>query len=158
MPVQVCSLIVDEPQHIPADGKYHLLHFPFGSSESSDDVDMHQMAQPDGYTIADWRTDDRSGLIWPSCEGWGSLTGVIFWDAGGYTELRDQFVRDPLNLSTGYNSTATQDHPPTPGGQYLHKSHELFVHPGTPIGLLVKHNASGPVDVTFAEFKLAIHT
>ncbi|WP_432169042.1 hypothetical protein [Streptomyces sp. 1222.5] len=158
MPVQVCSLILSEPQSIPGDGKYHILRFPFGSEESADDCNMHQMAQPDGYTISNWRTDDRSGLIWPACDGWGSLTGVIFWAAGDYTEIRDQFVRDPFNLSTGFNSTATEDHSPTTGGQYLHKSHELFVHPGTPIGLLVKHNASGPVDVTFAEFKLAIHT
>jgi hypothetical protein len=160
MPISVCSLIVEEPQSIPADGKYHLLRFPFGGGESSDEFGMHQMVQPDNYTITDWRTDDRSGLIWPSVGGWGSLTGVIYWAAGDYDELRDRFVRDPLSLpgSTSYDSTATEDFPPTPGGQFRHKCHEMFVHPGTPIGLLVKHDASASVDVTFAEFKLAIHT
>ena len=157
MSARICSLICPESQTIPADGKYHLLRFPFGGGESYDAWGMHQMQQPDGYTITDWRTDPRSGLIWPAADGWGSLTGVIYWASGNYTEVRDRFVRDPLNLTTGYNSTATEDEEPTPGGQYLHKSHEMFVHPNVPIGLLVKHNASGPVDVTHAQFKLAIH-
>jgi hypothetical protein len=156
--VTVCSLIVDEPQAIPNDGAYHVLRFPFGSDESYDTAEMHQMAQPDGYTVTDWSTDDRSGLIWPAVDGWGSLTGVIYWDSGDYTETRDRFVRDPFSLSTGYDSTATEDWPPTGGGQYRHKSHEMFVHPGTPVALLVRHNASAPVNITFAEFKLAIHT
>jgi hypothetical protein len=82
----------------------------------------------------------------------------MYWDAGGYSELRDRFVRDPLDLTTGYDSTCTEDHPPTPGGQYRAKTWGMFVHPGTPIGLLVKHDASKAVNLTFAEFKLAIHT
>lgn len=156
--VRVVSLIVDEPQTIPADG-YHLLRFPFGSAESKDPWEMHQVVQPDGHTVTDWQADDRSGLIWPSSAGWGSFTGMIFWEPGDYTEVRSRFVRDPLNLpgGVGYNSTATEDMARTPGGQYRHRCHEMNVEPGVPVGLLVRHNASGPVDVTFAEFKLAIH-
>ncbi|KPI08341.1 hypothetical protein OK074_3638 [Actinobacteria bacterium OK074] len=157
MPVHVCSLIVDVPQPIPNDGEYHVLRFPF-TAESYDAYTMHQAVQPDGTTVTDWSTSDRSGLIWPDQDGWGSLTGVIYWDSGDYTEVRDRFVRDPLNLSTGYDSTATEDWAITPGGQYRHKSHEMFVHPGTPVSLMVRQNASTAVAVSFAEFKLAIHT
>lgn len=160
MPVEVCSLVVNEPQSIPADGAYHIVKFPFGTGESYDDAGMHQMARPDGYTISDWRRDDRSGLIWPTFDGWGELHALMYWDAGDYGETRDRFVRDPLNLpgSTGYNSTCTEDHPPTPGGQYRAKHWGIFVHPGTPLGLLVKHDASKAVNLAFAEFKLVIHT
>lgn len=158
MPVQVCSLKVDTSQLIPADGKYHIVRFPFGVAESYDEHCMHQMAQPDGYRISDWRRDDRSGLIWPAVDGWGSLTAMVYWEAGDYTETRDRFVRDPLGLSTGPDSTATEDHRPTPGGQYLHKSHEMFVHPNVPLALMVRHNAPRAVAVTLAELKLAIHT
>jgi hypothetical protein len=154
----VCSLIVTEPQSIPADGAYHVVKFPFGGGESFDDHGMHQMAQPDNYTISNWRTDERSGLIWPSAEGWATLHALMYWDAGGYSELRDRFVRDPLDIATGFDSTCTEDHPPTPGGQYRAKTWGMFAHPGTPVGLLVKHDASKPVTLAFAEFKLAIHT
>lgn len=157
MTVHVCSLILNEPQTIANDGGYHIVRFPFGSGESYDAHGMHQMSTP-GYQITDWRMDDRSGLIWPAVEGWGSLTAMVYWEAGGYSEVRDRFVRDPLNLSTGYDSTATEDHAPTPGGQYRHKSHELFVHPETPLGFLVRHTSSSPVRITHAQFKLAIHT
>ncbi|MFF0139656.1 hypothetical protein ACFYRN_24785 [Streptomyces sp. NPDC005227] len=157
MTVQICSLIVSEPQSIPADGQYHVVRFPFGSGESSDDLDMHQMAQPDGYTITDWHHDDRSGLIWPSVEGWGSLNALMYWDDGSYSEIRSRFVRDPLNLATGFDSTCTEDAPATPGGQYRAKHWEIFVHPGTPLALMVKHDAGRAVNLAFAEFKLAIH-
>lgn len=158
MPVLVCSLKAETPQLIPADGGYHIVRFPFGSAESSDEHEMHQMAQPDGYQVTDWAADDRSGLIWPAVAGWGSLTALIYWEAGGYTELRDRFVRDPLNLATGYDSTATEHRPPSPGMQCWHKSHEMFVDPGTPLALLVSHNDAVARKVTLAEFKLAIHT
>lgn len=156
MTVYVCSLKVDAPQVIPADGGYHIVRFPFGSAEPYDAYGMHQMAQPDGYQITDWTTDDRSGLIWPAVDGWGSLTAMVYWESGGYTELRDRFVRDPLGLSSGYDSTATEHRPPSPGMQCWHKSHELFVEVGMPLGLLVAHNDTVPRNVTLAEFKLAI--
>jgi hypothetical protein len=159
VPVSECSLICPEPQSIPADGAYHVVKFPFGTGESFDDYDMHQMTQPDGYAVTDWRHEDRSGLIWPSVDGWGSLNALMYWDGGDYSEIRSRFVRDPLSLTTaGYDSTCTEDSPPTPGGQYRAKHWEIFVHPGTPIGLLVKHDAPRAVNLAFAEFKLAIHT
>lgn len=155
MAVYVCSLIVDEPQTIPADGAYHLVRFPYGAAESYDAHGMHQAQQPDGEQST--YPDARSGLIWPSVDGWGSLTAMVFWEAGDYTEVRDRFVRDPLNLAGGYDSTATEDHARTPGGQYRHKHHEMFVHPGTPLGFLVRHNARTATRITHAQFKLAIH-
>lgn len=155
MTVYVCSLITAQPQEI-APAAYRIVRFPFGASgESFDQYGMHQAEQPDGAIALS--SDDRAGLIWPSQHGWASLTAMIFWESGDYTELRDRFVRDPLNITTGFDSTATEDRPPTPGGQYLHKCHELFVYPGTPIALMVQHNDTESRLITHAEFKLAIH-
>ncbi|MEU1802327.1 hypothetical protein [Streptomyces sp. NPDC019937] len=156
MAVQICSLIVAEPQVIPPGG-YRVVRFPFGTAESYDALGMHQVAQPDGYTIKNWRTDDRAGLIWPAADGWGALTAMIQWEAGGYGELRDRFVRDPLGLSTGADSTATDHRPPSHGMQCFTKHHEMFVHPRTPLALMVSHNGSSPARLVLAEFKLAIH-
>ena len=157
MAVRICSLIVTEPQVIPPGG-YRVVRFPFGTAESYDALGMHQVVQPDGYTIRDWRTDNRAGLIWPSADGWGSLTAMIQWEAGGYSELRDRFVRDPLGLSTGADSTATDHRPRSPGVQCFTKHHEIFVHPGTPLALMVSHNNSASTRLVLAEFKLAIHS
>lgn len=152
----VCSLKTETPQLIPADGGYHIVRFPYGTAESSDEHGMHQSAQPDGYQITDWAKDDRSGLVWPTLDGWASLNAMVFWDSGNYTEIRDRFVRDPLGLAGEPDSTCTEDHPTTPGGQYRAKHWELFAHPGTPLALLVRHNASAPVNITLAELKLSI--
>lgn len=157
MGIQVCSLINSRPQSIPPGSDYVVVRFPFeAEGESYDRYGMHQPDQPDGAR-ADY-DDPRSGLIWPSVDGWGSLTAMIHWADGSYTETRDRFVRDPLNLAGGADSTATEDHATTPGGNYHHKSHEMFVHPGTPVALLVRHNARTPQRLVFAEFKLAIHS
>lgn len=156
MSVLVCSLINKEKQVIPPGG-YHILRFPFGGGESYDTHGMHQMDQPDGYQITDWRTDDRSGLIWPAAGGWGVLTGIVYWEDGSYTELRDRFERDPLNLSTGSDTTATDHRPQSPGVQCFTKTHQMFVHSDTPVAFKVGHNSSGAQTTYLAEFKLAIH-
>src|SRR5690606_29693257 len=104
-----------------------------------------------------WDSDDRAGLIWPAVEGWGELTANIHWESGSYTELRDRFVRDPLGLAGGADSTGTDHRPPSPGMQCFTKKHSIFVRPGTPIALLVAHNASTPRKIVHAQFKLAIH-
>lgn len=151
----VCSLKVDRVQTAPAGDSYYLVRFPYGADqESFDPHNMHPAAQPDGKTSA-W-PDTRSGLIWPSVSGWASLTAMVFWEAGSGSEYRARFVRDPLGLTTGLDSTATTDDAATPGGQYRHYCHEIFVHPGTPLGLMVRHPAPGGLDITLAEFKVAI--
>ncbi|MFZ4160416.1 hypothetical protein ACOZDE_18595 [Streptomyces griseoincarnatus] len=156
--VQVCSLKVDTPQLIPPGTTYRIVRFPFGAGESTDRFEMHQTVQPDGYVVTDYATDDRSGLIWPSRPGWGHLYAMIQWEAGGYTELRDQYVRDPLGLTPSPNdTTATEHRTPTPGGQYFVKNHGIFVNPGTPLALRVTHNDAAPRLLTLAEFKLVIH-
>ncbi|GGY17708.1 hypothetical protein [Streptomyces djakartensis] len=160
--VQVCSLKVDTPQPIAPGSGYKVVRFPFGAAESSDRFEMHQAAQPDGYVVSDWATDDRSGLIWPAKTGWGQLYAMIHWEApsgtGGYTELRDQFVRDPLGLTPDPgDTTATEHRAPSPGGQYFTKSHGIFVAPGTPLALRVTHNDANARLLTLAEFKLVIH-
>lgn len=158
MTVYVCSLKVETDQVIPNDGQYHVVRFPFGSSEPYDVYGMHQVAQPDGYTVTNWSGDDRAGLIWPFTDGWGSLTAIVQWESGDYTELRDQFVRDPLGLTSNPNDTTCTEHrPPSPGMQCWSKHHEFFVHPDTPLALRVAQNASSSRKVTLAEFKLAIH-
>jgi hypothetical protein len=156
--VYVCSLILSEPHSIPNDGGYHIVRFPYDvTGESYDAHGMHQQTQPDGYQVVNWQADDRSGLIWPAVSGWGVLTANIHWESGNYSELRDRFVRDPLGLSTGYDSTATDHRPPSPGMQCFTKQHQMFVHPGTPVSLLVAQNASTARKVKHAQFKLAIH-
>lgn len=71
-----------------------------------------------------------------------------------------RFVRD--SLGPGYDSTATTDTWKTGGGQHKTYLWQMFVHPGTPVGL--KISARGPSDTkvptetTHAQFKLAIHT
>ncbi|WP_309317369.1 hypothetical protein [Streptomyces salinarius] len=156
--VQVCSLKVDTPQEIEPGTTYKVVRFPFGSGESTDRFEMHQVAQPDGYVVTDWANDDRSGLIWPSKAGWGELHAMLQWEAGDYTELRDQYVRDPLGLTGNPNdTTATEHRPPSPGGNYFVKTHGIFVTPGTPLALRATHNDSVPRLLTLAEFKLVIH-
>jgi hypothetical protein len=150
--VRVVSLKVDVAQSIPDDGGYHIVRFPT-VGESYDPWGMHDPAQPDGSLVTNWKTDDRSGLIWPSVAGWGTLTALLYWEAGDYSELRDRFVRDPLGA---YDSTATEHRPPSPGIQCFHKSHEMFVRPDVPVALLAAVNA-GSCRLTLAEFKLAIH-
>lgn len=155
MALYICSLIRNVDQWIPPNS-YTLVRFPFGSYESYDAWGMHNVAQPDGYHVDDWDSDDRSALIWPHTHGWGWLTAMAFWEGGGYSETRDRFVRDPLNLTSGYNSTATEDEEPTPGGQYKSKHHEIFVDPDTPLGFMVKHSDSTDRKLMHAQFKLAI--
>jgi hypothetical protein len=80
----------------------------------------------------------------------------MYWAPGQYSEVRSRFVRDPLNLAGGPDSTCTEDSRTTPGAQFRAKAWGMFVHLGTPIALLVRHNGSSPVALTHAQFKLAI--
>lgn len=152
--VRVVSLKVDVGQSIPDDGAYHVVRFPY-LDQSYDAWSMHMPVQPDGRAVTSWSKDDRSGLIWPSVAGWGVLTSLVYWEAGGYDELRDRYVRDPLGAAP--DSTATEHRPPSPGIQCFHKTHQMFVRPDTPIALLVAQDAGLARKVTLAEFKLAIH-
>ncbi|MEV6565853.1 hypothetical protein [Streptomyces kronopolitis] len=155
--VAVCSLKRDSKQTI-LPNSYQIVRFPFGVSEPSDNCGMHQTQQPDGYEITQWDTDDRSGLIWPSQAGWGELHAMIQWEDGQYTELRDQFVRDPLGYGLDpENTTATDHRPRSPGMQCFTKGHGIYVSPDVPIALRVTHNDSRSRAVTLAEFKLVIH-
>ncbi|MEV5934064.1 hypothetical protein AB0L56_15305 [Streptomyces sp. NPDC052079] len=156
--VQVCSLKRDTPQSIPANSPYTIIRFPFGSAESTDRFAMHQVNQPDGHVVTNWDSDDRSGLIWPSTAGWGVLYAMIQWEAGGYDELRDQFVRDPLGLTPSPNdTTATEHRPPSPGMQCWTKQWGIFVDPDVPLALRATHDDSVARKIVLAEFKLVVH-
>jgi hypothetical protein len=132
-----------------------MVRFPFGAAESWDPCDMHPVNQPDGLLVTD--RDARAGLIWPAHDAWARLDALLYWDTGDYTEVRSRFVRDPLGLTGPPDSTCTEDHLATPGGQYRAKSWAIFVHPDTPIGLMVRHNSARPVRLALAEFKLSYH-
>jgi len=152
--VLFCSLQASPDQVIPP-RVWTLLKFPY-DSESDDRWSMHQPAQPDGTTAV--FPNDESGLIRPAMEGLGHLTACIQWEAasssGGYNELRDQFVRDPLG-SPDY--TAVDHRVPSGGLQFFTKHHEIVVRPNVPVGLLVYHNDRVSRKVTYAQFKLSIH-
>ncbi|MGW1890955.1 hypothetical protein ACWCP6_11975 [Streptomyces sp. NPDC002004] len=167
MSVAVCSLKWEAartgPQRITYDKDgYHLVRFPYAADEESYDPwrmhdPAHGGARPSAFP------DTRSGLIWPSHDGWALLSALVFWAPyTGQAEYRARFVRDPLGASTGYDSTATNDSAATRGGQYRTYLWQMFVHPGTPVGL--KISARGPGDTKLAtaliaaEFKLAVHT
>lgn len=156
--VQVCSLKCEVDQLIAPGAAYQVVRFPFGAAEPSDQFGMHQAVQPDGYVVSSWETDDRSGLIWPSTAGWGHLYAMLQWEAGGYAELRDQFVRDPLGFTSVPNdTTATEHRPPSIGMQCFVKGHGIFVDPAVPLALRVAHNDSVPRRLVLAGFKLAVH-
>jgi hypothetical protein len=155
MPDVVCSLKVDTAQTIPAGAAYTVVRFPFESGENFDPYDMHPVAQPDGVMVA--YTDARASLIWPAHDAWARLDAMLQWEDGDYTEVRDRFVRDPLELAGAADSTCTEDRPVSPGGQYLAKSWAIFVHPGTPLALSVRHNSAHGVRLLLAEFKISYH-
>ncbi|MDX6361113.1 MAG: hypothetical protein QOC85_116, partial [Streptomyces sp.] len=76
---------------------YHLVRFPYEDSEESyDPWGMHDPAK--GGAKASKFPDERSGLIWPSHDGWGVLSAMVFWAADARAlEYRARFVRDPLD-------------------------------------------------------------
>jgi hypothetical protein len=154
MAVYVCSLS-GTPDQVIQPLTDTLLLFPF-EQDQMDTWGMHDPCQPDGITVTS--SSQRAGLIWPSCEGWGHLTAEVQWEAGGYTELRDMFMRDPLSLTDDpRNDTGRDDRYPTGGYQWFTKHHELAVSPGTPLGVMVRHNDKTARRVLYAQFKLAIH-
>ncbi|MEU9576328.1 hypothetical protein [Streptomyces chilikensis] len=154
---RICSLKADVPQLIQPGTTYQTLRFPFGAAESTDPHEMHQAVQPDGYVVANWATDDRSGLIWPSVRGWGHLYAMIQWaDTSDATEHRDQFVRDPLALAGPSDTTATEHRATTVGGEFYVKTWGVVTNPGVPLAVRVAHNATSALNVTLAEFKLVI--
>ncbi|MET8475440.1 hypothetical protein ABZY90_19510 [Streptomyces sp. NPDC006422] len=157
MPVHVCSLKTTEPQTIKPGG-YQVVRLPYGGGESHDPHGMHPAEQPDGHVVERWLDEDRSGLIWPAVDGWGELRAMVQWEAGRYAELRDQFVRDPLSMTSDpVNTTATDHRPPSIGMQCFTKAWSMFVHPGVPIALRVAHDDAQPRRLVLAEFKLTIH-
>jgi hypothetical protein len=165
MPTEVCSLKVEIDQPIRPN-VWTIVRFPFDSSgESTDPLNMHDPNRPPpGGPVTNWQNDDRSGLIWPSSSAWGLMYSLIQWADPGVqatctagTEFRDQYVRDPLGYTSNpVDTTATDHRTATPGIQTYTKSWGIFVSPTVPLALRVRHDASGTVNLTLAEFKLAI--
>lgn len=156
--VQVASLKVSTPQPVLPGSAYRIVRFPYGAEESMDPHGMHQAEQPDGRTVTDWASDDRSGLIWPAARGWGHLYAMLQWaESTDATEYRDQFARDPLEPAGRVDTTATEHRATTVGGEYFVKVWGIVCDPAVPLAVRVAHNASAPISLTFAEFKLVIH-
>ncbi len=152
-----CSLIRNMDQVIDPGG-YVIVKFPFGSYESWDVQGMHNVKQPDGHTITSWDSDERSGLIWPKVRGLALVYATMHWESGNYTECRHQFIRDPLNLSTGPDTTGTEHRTPGPGMQCFSTMWQGIVNPQTPMAYRVAHNASSPRKLVHAQFKMSIDT
>lgn len=165
--VHVVSLIFLEDQEIPP-WTWTTVRFPF-EGESGDPWNMHRADDPAYATmpgafagsttpvtgpVTDWHKDERSGLIWPSKRGWASITAEFAWRDGTYTEIRDQFVRDPLRVP---NATGLEHRPRSIGVQYFSKHHEFAVKPETPVAVQVYHNQSTPLVLADGQFKMAIH-
>ena len=159
----VCSLkydpAVDGSQSIPGDGAYHLVRFPYGGHESYDPDNMH--AQSRGGSDHPF-SSQQAGLIWPALpsgrSAWAEIKAMIQWKPGNATEYRDRFTRDPLNLSTGADSTCTEHRPPSPGMQCFAKAWAMWMSPETPLGLMVAHNSSSPIRLDVCEFKISYRT
>src|SRR3546814_11220891 len=104
---------------------------------------MHERAQPDGFDITGWDSDDCSGLIWPKVYGWATITGMIYWSDGSASKHYDTISRDPLGFTDSPDdTTATEHRTAITGVSPYHKTHEMFVQPGTPIAIKVTHNGS----------------
>ncbi len=154
MALHVCSLKFDAtrdggPLTVAHGSTYHLVPFPYGAAENHDPDDMHALRR--NGADHPFPSDAASGLIWPAHSAWGRLYAMIQWDDGDATELRDQFVRDPLGTP---DTTCTEHRAATPGMQCFAKTWAIFVSPDVPLGLGVAHNASGSQKVVLAEFKL----
>lgn len=164
MSLAVVSLIWDAQKsaagqriEYDADG-YHLVRFPY-EGESYDPWGMHDPANGGGDPAS--FPEPRSGLVYPSHEGWGVLSAMVQWKKDGEPhEYRARFVRDPLG--DGYDSTATTDTAATGGGQFKTYMWQIFVHRDVPLGLKISARGTGDKKIatplTHAQFKVAIHT
>ncbi|MET7641326.1 hypothetical protein [Streptomyces sp. NPDC005438] len=165
MSLAICSLIWDakaskqRSQKVSYDDDgYHLVRFPY-EGESYDPWHMHD---PDkGGSEPSKFPDTRSGLIWPSHDGWGVLSATVHWEADSTpSEYRARFVRDPLG--DGYDSTGTSAANRTGGAEFHTYVWQFFVHPDVPVGLKITARGSGDrkvaTPISHAQFKLAIHT
>lgn len=167
MSVAVCSLKWEHdesgssnPQRIRYDDDgYHLVRFPYDlTGESTDRWKMHDPSH--GGAEESTFPDARSGLIWPSHDGWGVLSAMVIWKEDDRpVEYRARFVRDPLGHA---DSTGTTDSAPSGGKQHRTYMWQFFVKKGVPVGLKITARGAGdtriPVPILLAEFKLAIHT
>ncbi|WP_017622363.1 DNA alkylation repair protein [Nocardiopsis chromatogenes] len=59
-------------------------------------------------------------------------------------------------LGGGPDTTCTEHEAHNPGGQYRSKHHALFVHPGTPVAIRVRHNGGSEAKVIHCQLKLAV--
>ncbi|MER5252939.1 hypothetical protein [Streptomyces sp. NPDC002855] len=159
MALYICSLVMNAAQTVPSQSAYYNVRFDY-ETPTADHWEMHRPNQPDGGTSVSG--DERSSLIWPQVAGWATVIGYAVWNYNASwsatQEVRAQFCRDPLNLTTGADSTATVDDANTPGGQYKHYMHQMFVSPNTPVSFQLKHQSGVPAVISHAQFKMAIES
>lgn len=142
------SLAVSTNQSIPPK-KWTTVRFPY-DTESTDVWNMHRAQQGD---VLSRFPDARSALIWPHVSGLGLVEASFELESGAYTDVRSMFVRDPLGTA---DTTANEHHTPSTGGQYYNRVHMLMVSRTVPLAFMIYHNAPGPVETMYAQFKLAV--
>jgi hypothetical protein len=135
-----CSLIVKKPQ-IVQPNTYTALRF---DEESTDAGNWH---------ASNDLTSQNSALIIPKTTAVGLLAGLIFWAPSDATQLLHRFTRDPFDPEE-IDSTATNDIVPTVGQDFHVFTWPMTVRTGQPLALMVCHNASEPVAINLAEFKV----
>lgn len=121
--------------------KYTLLEFPDTST--------------DKYSMAG---EDRK-LIFPAFDGLACLEMNVIWEAPSaaypVTKFRYVFSRDPFGLDnrTGYNHVA-----PVKGTNCFTSTHWISVDLAkfTSLGVWVQQDSAAPLNVTHAQFKLAL--
>lgn len=138
-------------------GEYFTPRLPYGG-EFTDRHGMHDRRQPDSYVVQDWRTDERSGLLWPATDGVACVELNVHLEAGGYREIRDRFVRWVPKTGGGWTEdpTATDHRPPSDGLQCFTKQHWLLVNRRTPICIRIAHDDTVPRRLVMVQFKMLI--
>ncbi len=130
-----------------------------------------QEIKPNRYTLLEFPDilKDASGLgemagedrrlIYPATNGLACLEMNVIWEAPSaaypVTKFRYAFSRDPLGLDdrTGYNHVA-----PVKGTNCFTSTHWISINltKFSSIGVLVQQDSAAPLNVTHAQFKLAL--
>lgn len=134
-----CSLIVKAPQIIPPN-VYTALRF---NEESTDSVGWHDS---NDLSVS------ASALITPDVTDIALLAALVFWAPSDATQYYHRFTRDPFTAEI--DSTATNDKAATTGQNFHCFTWPMTIRNGQPLAVMVTHNASVPVAVNLAEFKV----
>lgn len=137
-----CSLITKKRQ-IVQPGVYTALRFDEESTDSEDWHPNRSLASRD------------SALIIPKQKALAVVAGMVHWAESDATQILHRISRDPYDEDI--DSTATHDRAMTVGKQFHIFTWLMTIRVGQPLALMVNHNASGPVAIDLAEFKVGFN-